>query len=295
MYELLSGFLEYLEVEKGLADNTLQAYKRDINKFILYIKSRGIEKIEKTDRNILSAYFHYLHKEKASPSTIARQMASLKGFFRFLCMEKLLEEDPAVHLEAPKLPQKLPNVMTEEEVSRLLQFSGNDDPLNLRDKAMLELLYATGMRVSELVNLDIQQLDLEMGYVRCLGKGDKERIIPLGSFAAGSLSDYLKYGRPKLLRVPSITALFLNYHGRRLTRQGFWKIIKAHAKKKGIVKSITPHTLRHSFATHLLLNGADLRSVQELLGHADVATTQIYTHLTKSKLKEIYIRTHPRA
>jgi integrase/recombinase XerD len=293
--DLLQEFLIYLQVEKGLAKNTLVAYEHDLKKFISYLKQAKELALNEIDKNFLAAYFYFLRKRGDSPASTARELASLRGFFKFLCMEEYLETNPTIYIETPKLPQKLPRVLSEEEVERLLEIPQGIAPLTLRDRAMLELMYATGMRVSELVNLTIQQLNLDFAYVRCLGKGNKERIIPLGSQAVKSLQVYLEKGRPLLVKNPRETALFVNHHGRGITRQGFWKIIKQRAREAGIYKEITPHTLRHSFATHLLANGADLRSVQELLGHADVSTTQIYTHLTKNKLREIYLKTHPRA
>jgi len=293
--EHLRRFLEYLLVEKGLSSNTLSAYRRDLQKFFNYMSTKNQKLIENINKDFLAAYLFHLRKGKDSPATIARQVASLRGLFRFLCMENILESDPSIHLETPKIPKKLPRILSVEEVDTLLQAIPGSDPALMRDQAMLEMMYATGMRVSELVGLNLKQVDLTMNFVRCTGKGDKERIIPLGSLAVRSTRDYLEYARPKLLKDSRVTAFFVNSRGKRLTRQGFWKIIKKHARMKKIRQEITPHTLRHSFATHLLSNGADLRSVQELLGHADVATTQIYTHLTKSKLKEVYDKTHPRA
>lgn len=295
MDKLLNGFMEYILVEKGLSPNTLEAYRRDIRKLITYLASRNIVRSEEIDRDIISAYIYHLRKSKDSPATIARQIASIKGFFRFLCLEKILKVDPTLHLESPRLPQKLPMVLSEEEAGTLVQGEEGGEAIQLRNKSMLELMYATGMRVSELTSLDVKQVDLEMSFVRCIGKGNKERIIPLGSFALKSVREYLEKGRPQLLKNIAVNALFINNRGKRITRQGFWKIIKKQARSMGINQEITPHTLRHSFATHLLANGADLRSVQELLGHADVSTTQLYTHLTKSKLKEVYDKTHPRA
>lgn len=291
----LLGLIEYLQVEKGLADNTLAAYKRDLRKFLKYLKEKEIKGMGEVSKDTLSAYIYYIRKKGDAPATVARQIASIKGFFRFLYIEKIIAADPSLLLETPRLAQKLPQVLSEEEVDNLLKGMDSGKPADLRDKAMLELLYATGMRVSELVNLNMVQIDLEMAYVRCLGKGDKERIIPLGSVSVQAVKEYLSSARPKLLKNSSEKAVFVNHQGKRLTRQGFWKIIKSQARSRGIRKDITPHTLRHSFATHLLGNGADLRSVQELLGHADVSTTQIYTHLTGSKLKEVYNKTHPRA
>ena len=295
MDELLRNFIEYLQVERGLSNNTLEAYERDLRKFIKYQKEKDNIKFAEIDKNFLAGYLYFLRKSQASPTSVARQLAALRGFFKFLCMEKQLETDPTVFLETPKLPKKLPRILSEEEVDQLLQTPHGLAPFALRDKAMLELIYATGMRVSELVNLKMSQLNLELAYVRCMGKGSKERIIPMGSLAAESLQFYLDKGRPKLSKNSQELTLFLNHHGKGMTRQGFWGIIKKRALEAGINKEITPHTLRHSFATHLLANGADLRSVQELLGHADVSTTQIYTHLTGKKIKEIYLKTHPRA
>lgn len=295
MDELLCAFIEYLQVEKGYSPNTLASYQSDLQKFAAALKTKNITDIKEVDRNYLAGYIFNLRKGKNSPATIARRIASLKGFFRFLCLENILTIDPSINLETPKLAKKLPRVLSVDEVDMLLRESKEATPFAIRDKAMLELLYAAGMRVSELVNLDLGNIDLEMSFVRCTGKGDKERIIPIGSHAARWLKTYLDFARSKLSGVKPVNAIFLNNHGKRLTRQGFWKIIKKRAVENGIKKDITPHTLRHSFATHLLTNGADLRSVQELLGHADVATTQIYTHLTKSRLKDVYNTTHPRA
>ena len=295
MEDLLQEFLIYLQVEKGLAQNTLLAYQHDLKKFILFLQRENIKELKEVDKNLLAGYLYFLRKNKDAPVSIARHLASLRGFFKFLCMEEYLPLNPSVYLETPKLPQKLPQVLSEEEADRLLTMPQSVNPLTLRDKAMLELIYATGMRVSELVNLTVKQVNLDLGYVRCLGKGSKERIIPLGSKAAQSIQIYLKKSRSSLVKNPREDHLFLNHHGRCITRQWFWKIIKKRASDAGINKDISPHTLRHSFATHLLSNGADLRSVQEMLGHTDVSTTQIYTHLTKNKLREIYLKTHPRA
>lgn len=295
MDELLNRFLEYLLIEKGLSANTLDAYKRDLRKFFTYLKAQNIDSLQVVNKDILAAYLYYQKKISISPSTIARQIAALKGFFRFLCLEDFIESDPTIYLETPKLKKKLPYILTVEEVDTLLQEPQGIEPIQLRDKAMLEVLYATGMRVSEMINLNIKQVHMDMAFVRCIGKGNKERIIPMGSYAAKCVKAYWEKGRPRLIRNPQENTLFINHHGKRMTRQGFWKIIKKHARKAGINKDITPHTLRHSFATHLLANGADLRSVQELLGHADVSTTQIYTHLNKKRLKEVYDQTHPRA
>ncbi|MHB8157946.1 MAG: site-specific tyrosine recombinase XerD, partial [Desulfocucumaceae bacterium] len=229
------------------------------------------------------------------PATISRRLAALKSLFRFLINEERIEIDPTENLESPKKTQKLPRVLTTGEVDQLLEQPQTGTVAGLRDKAMLELLYATGIRVSELVDLEKRDISLKEGYIRCLGKGSKERIVPMGDMAVHYMEAYLQRSRVKLIGKANSDALFLNHRGGRITRQGFWKIVKKYASRSNIQKDITPHTLRHSFATHLLENGADLRAVQELLGHADISTTQIYTHLTKKRLKEVYKSSHPRA
>jgi len=297
MKESLKLFLHYLSVERGLARNSLEAYERDLTAFLDYLTDKlGLASIEEVSRVHIVSYLMHLREAGRASSTVARTMTSFRGFFKFLVREQRLAADPSVYMESPKTDKKLPKVMNLEEVERLLDAPRRDDPAGIRDKAMLELLYAAGIRVSELVSLNIDDLNLGMGFVRCFGKGSKERIIPLGRMALDWLDRYLQTARPKLLKKGQADkALFLNQNGGRLTRQGFWKIIKHYAREAGIEKDITPHTLRHSFATHLLENGADLRAVQEMLGHADISTTQIYTHVTKVRMKEVYNRTHPRA
>jgi len=290
----LQGFLEYLLVEKGLSANTLEAYKRDIRKLLQYLKEHNIE-LAAVNRDTLAAYIYHLKKLNYTPATIAREIASLRAFFRFLNIDGIIDTEPTANIETPKIAKKLPKVLSEEDTAILLEKNSRMGPLELRDWAILEVFYATGMRVSEMVNLNLGQIDLDLAFVRCIGKGNKERIIPLGSVAVRALKAYLKKGRPELLKDVSERAVFLNYHGQRLTRQGYWRIVKRHARQAGVNLAISPHTLRHSFATHLLTNGADLRSVQELLGHSDISTTQIYTHLTKQRLKDVYNKTHPHA
>ena len=291
----LDEFLHHLAVERGLAENTLSSYHRDLHQFISWLTEKEIQAVELVRRNHIMAYLLGLQKKGRAPATISRQLAALKSFYHFLMQEGALQQDPTTNLDSPKLAKKLPHVMTPAEVDRLLSMPDAASPSGSRDKAMLELLYATGLRVSELMALDTAHINLDMGYVQCFGKGSKERIVPMGSMAAGCLNEYLEEGRKKLKKHPSEKALFINKRGSRLTRQGFWKILKKYVQNAGITREIAPHTLRHSFATHLLENGADLRSVQEMLGHADIATTQIYTHLTKSRIKEVYDKTHPRA
>lgn len=296
MEKIVDSFLHYLAVERGLAQNTLDSYKIDINQYMLYLKQQGISQLSLASKSNIIGYLMQLQKAGRAPATISRRLAAIKTLYRFMLSEELIATDPAADLESPKLSQRLPQVLTFQEVDKLLNQPQIDTPSGLRDKAMLELLYATGIRVSEMVTLDVEHVNLDVGYIRCLGKGAKERIVPMGSVAIKSVKEYLAVGRVKLTKGRSTeNSLFVNQHGRRLTRQGFWKIIKKYARKGKIGKNITPHTLRHSFATHLLENGADLRSVQEMLGHADITTTQIYTHLTRSRLKEVYSQTHPRA
>lgn len=297
MKEYLKHFLHYLAVERGLARNTLEAYERDLTSFLEYMSDKqGIITLDQVDRVHIVNYLMFLRESGRASSTVARTMTSIRSFFKFLVREQILAADPSIYMDTPKTDKKLPKVMNLEEVERLLDAPQVKEPAGIRDKAMLELLYASGIRVSELVSLNVGDLNLGMGFVRCIGKGSKERIIPLGRIALDWLDRYIQTARPKLLKGRlSEQALFVNRNGGRMTRQGFWKIIKQYGKEANIDKDITPHMLRHSFATHLLENGADLRAVQEMLGHSDISTTQIYTHVTKLRMKDVYNRTHPRA
>ena len=290
----ISIFLDYLAVERGLAKNTVESYRFDLKQIKAFCAKRQVLEPGQIDRVLVLNYLLELKKLGRSAATIARHMAALKVFCRFLLDEGLLVKDPTANLESPGSGKKLPGVLGQSEMELLLEQPRVGNPAGLRDKAMLELMYATGMRVSELLALDVEHVDLESGYVRCTGKGSKERIIPVGLIAKNFLIEYLRRGRAKITTNRAESALFLNMRGQRLSRQGFWKIIKKHARKAGLME-ITPHTLRHSFATHLLENGADLRSVQEMLGHADITTTQIYTHLTDTRLREAFNKSHPRA
>jgi integrase/recombinase XerD len=241
-------------------------------------------------------FLGHLKEQGKSSRTLARHIASIRAFHQFLLREKATNQDPSVHIETPHLERSLPKVLNLEEVEILLDSPNMHDHYGIRDKAMLELLYATGIRVSELIGLKMGDVHMTMGFVRCIGKGNKERIIPIGKTALSALGHYLENGRPAFIsKKIHDDALFLNHHGRQLTRQGFWKILKKLTREAGIEKELTPHTLRHSFATHLLENGADIRAVQEMLGHADISTTQIYTHVTKARLKDVYSQFHPRA
>jgi integrase/recombinase XerD len=292
----LQSFIHFLSVERGLAKNTLESYERDVTYFIAYLKQQGLQELEHTEKVHILNYLLTLKQQGRATATVSRTMVSIRAFYQFLMRERMITHDPSMYMETPRLEKRLPKVMTIAEVELLLNTPQTTTNHGLRDKAMLELLYATGIRVSELISLNVEDVNLGMGFVRCIGKGSKERIIPLGRIAAQYLSDYKEQKRSKLLKAgKEEKALFINHLGTRLTRQGFWKIIKKIAKEAMIDKEITPHMLRHSFATHLLENGADLRAVQEMLGHADISTTQIYTHITKARMKEVYDRTHPRA
>ncbi|HEX2954046.1 MAG TPA: site-specific tyrosine recombinase XerD [Bacillota bacterium] len=295
MHEQLQDFLNYLSVERGLAPNTLESYGRDLRQFLVFLQEKKGLKVEEVTQAVVIGYLLHLQAKGRATATLSRSLAAIKSFYHFLAREQVIPKDPTVNLDAPKQEKRLPRVLSVDEVVKLLEQPDLKTPSGIRDRTMLEVLYATGLRVSELVSLKIQNVNLEEGYLRCFGKGSKERIIPLGSVATKYVTFYLDHARKFLASNPREEILFLNHHGNGLTRQGFWKIIKKYADQLGISSSITPHTLRHSFATHLLENGADLRSVQEMLGHADISTTQIYTHLTRNKLKEVYEKTHPRA
>ncbi|AYA76902.1 site-specific tyrosine recombinase XerD [Bacillus sp. Y1] len=296
MEDELKDFMHFLIVEKALAKNTIVSYERDLKAYVKYIKTvENVQSINGIGRIQIVHFLGHLKEQGKSSRTIARNIASIRAFHQFLLREKVAEQDPSVHIETPQLERTLPKVLNLQEVERLLEAPKLTTHYGLRDKAMLELLYATGIRVSELIGLNLDDAHLTMGFVRCIGKGNKERIIPLGRTAATAIQEYLDKGRPQFIKNQREESLFVNHHGRRLTRQGFWKILKGLSKEAGIEKELTPHTLRHSFATHLLENGADLRAVQEMLGHSDISTTQIYTHVTKTRLKDVYSQFHPRA
>lgn len=297
MKDHLKDFIHFLMVEKGLAKNTIISYERDLKSYLQYLEQvESISQINDVQRVHIVHFLGFLKEQGKSSKTLARHIASLRAFHQFLLRDKVSDQDPSVHIESPKMERTLPKVLNMQEVEVLLDSPKQKDQYGIRDKAMLELLYATGIRVSELIGLDLGDVHLTMGFVRCIGKGNKERIIPIGKTAVKALQSYLDMGRPFFVtKKHKEDALFLNHHGKRLTRQGFWKILKRLAQEAGIQKELTPHTLRHSFATHLLENGADLRAVQEMLGHADISTTQIYTHVSKTRLKDVYSKFHPRA
>ena len=292
MYDLLDEFITHLRVERGLAQNTIQAYSRDLVRFFMYLESRNLTPFE-IARGFIRDYVGTL-SSRLSKRSQARNISAIKTFFRFLVSEGRMKENPARLMETPRIPRKLPDILSLDEVMQLLVQPDITTPLGQRDRAMLELLYATGLRVSELVGLRVSDVKLEAGYVKTLGKGAKERLVPFGEKALQAVRAYLSYGRPALLKDGHPPHLFLNFRGKPLTRQGFWKIAGNHGRAAGIKKRIKPHGLRHSFASHLLEAGADLRSVQVMLGHVDITTTQIYTHVTRGRLKELHEKCHPR-
>lgn len=294
MEALTKQYVSFLENEKGLSDNTLQSYRRDVEQYIGYLDELNITSFKSTSKTTVIAYLLRLQKKGRATSTISRNLASIRSFYQYLNKINEIETDPTSNLESPKVEKKLPQILSPKEVELLLNQPQCVDLKGYRDKAMLEALYATGIRVTELISLDLVDLNLDMGFLKCKN-GLKERTIPLGSISITALLSYINKARNLLISNPNEEALFVNCNGRRLTRQGFWKIIKIYKNQAKINKEITPHTLRHSFAAHLLENGADLRSIQEMLGHSDISSTQIYTQLAKSRIKEVYQKTHPRA
>src|ERR1700693_5806528 len=292
---VISSFLMHVRVEKGLSANTISAYKRDLNKFEAFARKRTLT-LESVSRDDLVDFLAGLYRQKLESKTVARHLVTLRNFFRFAQVQELIPEDPSVNLESPKIRRSLPGYLRLEEVERLLAQPDAKTALGLRDLAMLEVLYSTGLRVSELIGLRVMDLDAKVGCIRCIGKGDKERIVPAGRKALSLVEKYLRDARPKLLgKGVASQALFVNRSGHSLSRVGVWKILSAYGRRAGLRVPLTPHMLRHSFATHLLEGGADLRSVQLMLGHSDISTTQIYTHVVEERLKQIYKAHHPRA
>ncbi|NSW92939.1 MAG: site-specific tyrosine recombinase XerD [Firmicutes bacterium] len=294
MEGLVEKYVNYLEQRKHLALNTLQSYKRDIEQYISYLQELSLNSIANTNKATIITYLLHLQKKGRATSTISRNLASIRSFYQYLAKSKVIEHDPTIELESPRVEKKLPQILSTQEVELLLEQPKCTDLKGYRDKAMLELLYATGIRVSELINLNISDINFDVGFVKC-NKGNKERIIPIGSLALKALQDYMNKARKNMVKYNDEKALFVNVNGKRLTRQGFWKIIKQYKNQAKIGKDITPHTLRHSFAAHLLENGADLRSIQEMLGHSDISSTQIYAQIARNRIKEVYKKTHPRA
>ena len=287
----IQAFIDYLHNVKHTSENTELSYHRDLNKVKAYLEEQGITDIKKVTSTTLNSYVLYMEKNKFSAATISRNIASLKAFYHY--REGIVSEDAAEQLRAPKIEKKMPEILSMDEVVRLLEQPSGDTPKEIRDKAMLELLYATGIRVTELITLKTADVNLQMGFIICKDS-NKERVIPFGNAAKIALIRYLEGTRAAMISDPDSEYLFANCSGQPMSRQGFWKLIKYYAKKAGIVEDITPHTLRHSFAAHLVENGADLRSVQEMLGHSDISTTQIYAQMNHSRIKEVYAKAHPR-
>jgi integrase/recombinase XerD len=290
----IDQFLNYLLVEKGLSRATLESYSRDLLRYADFMDQHGQRTASAEDTPLLLKHLIQLRHEGLGARSRARHLVALRGFYRFLVQEKLLALDPAKLLDIPKTTLKLPDVLSVEEVRCLLNAPDTRTPQGIRDAAMLEVLYAAGLRVSELTSLKLQDTHLDAGFVRVFGKGSKERIVPIGQYAREKVLFFLEHARSRLLKNRTSPYLFVARAGRPMTRQGFWKLLRAYASKAGLLKKVTPHSLRHSFASHLLEGGADLRAVQMMLGHADISTTQIYTHVTKDRLRELHRKFHPR-
>ncbi|WP_419790421.1 site-specific tyrosine recombinase XerD [Staphylococcus chromogenes] len=295
MQDVVDEYLRFIQIEKGLSENTIAAYRRDLNHYLNYLAAQKISNLDFIDRQIVQQWFGVLHDEGRSTKSIARFTSTIRSFHQFALREKYAAKDPTVLIETPKYERKLPDVLSIDEIDLLLTTPETSKNNGYRDRTMLELLYASGIRVSELINIEVEDVNLLMGFVKVFGKGNKERIIPLGETVIELLKTYIENVRPQLLKKQVTHTLFLNMQGKPLTRQGIWKIIKQTGAKAGIQKRLTPHTLRHSFATHLLENGADLRAVQEMLGHSDISTTQLYTHVSKTQIRKMYQQYHPRA
>ena len=294
MQEFLEEFINYMAVERGLAQNTLLAYRRDLTKYISFLKDKGLDKINRVIRDHVTQFMFDQKQKGLSANSICRSLAAIKMFHRFLVRERLAVEDPTNLLDTPKLWKRVPEYLSIAEIEAMINATKGKGWQDIRDNAILELFYASGMRVSEVVNLRIENVNLDIGYVRCVGKGSKERIIPIGKRAREAVKKYIESVRPKLAKETIPPFLFLSRLGKKISRQSLWKMMKRYALKANIKKEIKPHTLRHSFATHLLEHGADLRSVQEMLGHSDISTTQIYTHVDRERLKNIHKQFHPR-
>ncbi|MDD5432176.1 MAG: site-specific tyrosine recombinase XerD [Candidatus Omnitrophica bacterium] len=294
MKELIDTFLDYLSVERGLSSNTISSYRQDLNFYLDYIAQLRIDALSKITKNDITNFMINQKDKGISPNSIARRLAAIRMFHRFLSRERILKADPTDLVDTPKLWKKIPETLSLNEVESLINQPDIRQTQGIRDKAILETLYATGMRVSEAVNLRLDNVNLDVGFLRCIGKGNKERVIPLGKKAVSYIKKYLDESRPKLLKKSQSDYLFISRLGKNISRQSFWKMIKRYARQAGIKKTMKPHIMRHSFATHLLEHGADLRSVQEMLGHANISTTQIYTHINKERLKSVHKMFHPR-
>ena len=293
MKEEILQFIEYLHTEKQTSKNTEVSYERDLRKLCLFLEAQGITSVKGVNTTSLNSYVMHLEQEGMKPATISRSIASMKAFFAYLSKTRKIDADPAENLKAPKIEKKLPAILTTDEIECLLEQPSGNSPKELRDKAMLELLYATGIRVSELISLKLTDVNLQMEYLTCMD-AHKERIIPFGKKAKEALKRYLKDGRPKLVEDEACEWLFSNCSGQAMSRQGFWKLIKFYGGKAGIESELTPHTLRHSFAAHMIGNGADLKAVQEMLGYSDIAATQVYAQMNQGKIRDVYLKAHPR-
>ncbi|MFC6348031.1 site-specific tyrosine recombinase XerD [Vagococcus carniphilus] len=294
----IEEYLHFLKIERGLSENTIQSYRRDLKQYDLFLKERNISTLEEIDRYIVLDFLEKLRNENKSSATIIRMVSTLRKYHQFLRQERFTDNDPMQHIDTPKKVQTLPKTLSIKEVEKIIESPDTSTVLGIRDRAILEVMYATGLRVTELITLKLDDLHLSLGLLQTLGKGDKERIIPLGDVAIKWIEIYLEKSRPELNAKntkENPPFLFLNYKGEGFSRQGIWKNLKVYVVEAGIEKEVTPHTLRHSFATHLLENGADLRVVQELLGHADISTTQIYTHISKKRMADVYKTYFPRA
>lgn len=292
MDEVVRSFIDELKSDKKLSKNTLESYGRDIKQFLTFLHDNNIDFKSVKKANVIS-YVIYLQKEGKAVASISRCLASIRAFYHILVKNRIVSYDPTLDLQSPRIEKKTPQILTIDEVEKLLSLPNGSDTKGVRDKAMLELLYATGIRVSELISLNLDDINIDLGCIKC--NGTKERIIPVGKIAIVALENYLKHYREILQKGKNDNALFLNFHGERMTRQGFWKIVKYYASIAKIQKEITPHTLRHSFAAHLIENGADLKSVQQMLGHSDISTTQVYAEMIKTRISDVYRKSHPRA
>lgn len=294
MLDYVDDFVYFMDTSKHKSNNTIQSYKRDISKYISYLTSLGITDICQTTKSTVLTYLVNLQNQGKAASTVSRTLASLRSYYLFITNTSAKMTDPTINIEAPHVEKKLPQILSTKEVDRFLEQPSLSEPKGIRDKAMLELLYATGIRVSELIALSVSDVNISLGFIKCVS-AKKERYIPIGHIAKTALVNYLQKARPVMITDDTQEVLFVNCNGASLSRQGFWKIVKQYGKQANITVDITPHTLRHSFAAHLLENGADLKSIQEMLGHSDISSTQVYSHLMKSKIKDVYERAHPRA
>ena len=289
----IEEFIGYLHNTRGTSKNTEVSYERDLKKLERFLTEEKIESVEQVNATLLNSYVMYMERKNFAASSISRSIASIRAFFHFLCQTRGWKENPAEHLKAPKIEKKMPGILTIDEVDLLLKQPRENTAKGIRDRAMLELLYATGIRVSELISLTLKDINLKLGYITC-SSGEKERVIPFGSAAKRSVEHYMEGARAELLGSRESEMLFLNCSGKSMSRQGFWKVLKSYAEAAGIQQDITPHTLRHSFAAHLVQNGADLKSVQEMMGHSDISTTQTYMNMNMNKIRDVYMKAHPR-